>query len=369
MVNVQPGTEPEAPPPNDADEAPMPPMHRGPHAPAARPLRPEPGPARGGDAAAGPGARHRRRGLGQDPRAHAPARVPRRRARRVAVRDPRDHVHQQGRGRDEGARRRARRSGRAPHVGVDVPLRVLAHPAARGERCSATGRASRSTTRPTRSGFTDWVRRDLNLDPKRFPARQPARRDQRAEERAGAARGVRRDGGRARPSAGSPRCTPSTSAACSKRRPSTSTTCSCSPCACSASTPKRSSAGASASATCSSTSSRTRTLAQWELVRLLTEEHRNVMVVGDEDQCLVAGTQITMGDGHHEADRAGRRRRRGAVVLRQRRLPPGPRAARARVARVRRRRDHARERPRARDHRRPHALRRLRRRAARRSCT
>ena len=28
-------------------------------------------------------------------------------------------------------------------------------------------------------------------------------------------------------------------------------------------------------------------VAQWELVRMLTEEHRNVMVVGDQDQCLV----------------------------------------------------------------------------------
>ena len=38
-------------------------------------------------------------------------------------------------------------------------------------------------------------------------------------------------------------------------------------------------------------------VAQWELVRMLTEEHRNVMVVGDQDQCLVEGTRVTMGDG------------------------------------------------------------------------
>jgi DNA helicase-2/ATP-dependent DNA helicase PcrA len=38
-------------------------------------------------------------------------------------------------------------------------------------------------------------------------------------------------------------------------------------------------------------------LAQWELVRLLAEEHRSVMAVGDADQCLVAGTRITMADG------------------------------------------------------------------------
>ena len=36
--------------------------------------------------------------------------------------------------------------------------------------------------------------------------------------------------------------------------------------------------------------------AQWELVRLLSSEHRSVMVVGDLDQCLVAGTQVTMAD-------------------------------------------------------------------------
>ncbi len=38
-------------------------------------------------------------------------------------------------------------------------------------------------------------------------------------------------------------------------------------------------------------------MAQWELVRLLSEEHRNVMVVGDHDQCLVEGTPVTMADG------------------------------------------------------------------------
>src|SRR3954471_9379273 len=37
-------------------------------------------------------------------------------------------------------------------------------------------------------------------------------------------------------------------------------------------------------------------LAQWELVRMLSEEHRSVMAVGDADQCLVAGTPVTMAD-------------------------------------------------------------------------
>ena len=36
--------------------------------------------------------------------------------------------------------------------------------------------------------------------------------------------------------------------------------------------------------------------AQWELVRLLSSEHRSVMVVGDLDQCLVGATRVTMAD-------------------------------------------------------------------------
>src|SRR5437588_3346157 len=37
--------------------------------------------------------------------------------------------------------------------------------------------------------------------------------------------------------------------------------------------------------------------AQYELLKLLTSEHKNLMAVGDPDQCLVAGTRITMADG------------------------------------------------------------------------
>jgi DNA helicase II / ATP-dependent DNA helicase PcrA len=42
-------------------------------------------------------------------------------------------------------------------------------------------------------------------------------------------------------------------------------------------------------------------LAQWELVQLLSQEHRSVMAVGDTDQCLPAGTKIEMGDGSVKA--------------------------------------------------------------------
>ena len=38
-------------------------------------------------------------------------------------------------------------------------------------------------------------------------------------------------------------------------------------------------------------------LAQWELVRMLSEEHRSVMAVGDADQCLPPGTMVATPDG------------------------------------------------------------------------
>src|ERR671931_1141663 len=37
--------------------------------------------------------------------------------------------------------------------------------------------------------------------------------------------------------------------------------------------------------------------AQYRWLQLLSSEHRNLTVVGDDDQCLVAGTPITMADG------------------------------------------------------------------------
>jgi superfamily I DNA/RNA helicase len=41
--------------------------------------------------------------------------------------------------------------------------------------------------------------------------------------------------------------------------------------------------------------------AQYRLLQLLAGEHRNLAVVGDEDQCLVEGTPVTMGDGSTKA--------------------------------------------------------------------
>ena len=37
--------------------------------------------------------------------------------------------------------------------------------------------------------------------------------------------------------------------------------------------------------------------AQYRMLQLLTEEHRNLTVVGDDFQCLAEGTEVTMGDG------------------------------------------------------------------------
>jgi DNA helicase-2/ATP-dependent DNA helicase PcrA len=41
--------------------------------------------------------------------------------------------------------------------------------------------------------------------------------------------------------------------------------------------------------------------AQYRWLQLLTEEHRNLCVVGDDDQCLVGGTPVTMADGSTKA--------------------------------------------------------------------
>ena len=117
----------------------------------ARPARgAQPGAARGRHPRRRAAADRRRRRVGQDPGAHPPHRPPHPQRGRVAVRDPGHHVHQQGRRRDEAAGGRARRAGRPEDVGVDVPLGLRAHPAARRARRSASRRRSRSTTRPTR---------------------------------------------------------------------------------------------------------------------------------------------------------------------------------------------------------------------------
>ena len=100
--------------------------------------------------------------------------------------------------------------------------------------------------------------------------------------------------------------------------------------------------------------------AQYRLLQLLAGEHRNLAVVGDDDQCLVEGTPVTMGDG---STSRSRRSRAGDEVLSC--YGSGDfRPARVTAAfrsRARRRgvRDHDRGGPRDRQHAGAHALRRL----------
>ena len=171
--------------------------------------------------------------------------------------------------------------------------------------------------------LTDYVRRDLDLDPKRFPPRRLHARDLGAEERARLT--ARRRSDRAVHPARAPRRRglPRVPAPAARgvgrrlRRPARAR-----PCGCSASTPTCSRAGAHRFQHVLVDEFQDTNVAQWELVRLLTEEHRNVMVVGDTDQCLVEGTHDHDGRRLTPPDRARARRRRGALVLRQRRLPP-----------------------------------------------
>ena len=75
-------------------------------------------PARGRAAHGGARAHRRRRGLRQDPRAHAPDRAPDPRGGRVAREHPGDHLHEQGVAGDGGARRGpAGRRGSPPACG------------------------------------------------------------------------------------------------------------------------------------------------------------------------------------------------------------------------------------------------------------
>ena len=95
---------------------------------ARRPHRAEPRPVRRRHARRGAPAGGGGRRIRQDPGAHPSHRPPDPRPRREPVRHPRDHLHQQGRRRDEVPGGGARRSGGREDVGVDVPLGVRAPP-------------------------------------------------------------------------------------------------------------------------------------------------------------------------------------------------------------------------------------------------
>ena len=74
---------------------------------------------------------------------------------------------------------------------------------------------------------------------------------------------------------------------------------------------------------------------QYRWLQLLTSEHRNLAVVGDDAQCLVAGTPITMGDGSTKPIEAVQAGDEVLSCLRQRRLPARARHGHVRLARAR----------------------------------
>ena len=102
---------------------------------------------------------------------------------------------------------------------------------------------------------------------------------------------------------------------------------------------------------------------QYRWLQLLTSEHRNLAVVGDDAQCLVAGTQITMGDGSTKPIEAVEAGDEVLLGLRQRRLPPGARHRHLHLGALDGRRDHDRVWPRDRQHSGAHPLRGLPRRS------
>ena len=67
--------------------------------------------------------------------------------------------------------------------------------------------------------------------------------------------------------------------------------------------------------------------AQYRLLQLLCGEDGNLTVVGDDSQCVLEGTQITMADGSTKAVEDDLDRRGGVVELWERRLPVCTRSA------------------------------------------
>ena len=158
-----------------------------PHRRAAR--RAQPAPARGRHARRGAAADPRRRGLGQDARAHAPDRVPRAHRAGARERDPRDHVHEQGRAGDARARRAAARPAHARDVGHDVPRRLRADPARR--RRPARLHAPVHDLRPgRRAPAGQALPRRARRRPQALHARRGPPPDLRREEQAARRRGL-----------------------------------------------------------------------------------------------------------------------------------------------------------------------------------
>ena len=139
---------------------------------------------------------------------------------------PRDHLHQQGRRRDEGAGRRARRR---PRAKVDVGVaRSTRRACASCAREAKHARACKSTfsiyDQADSQRLMTLVCRDLDLDPKRYPPRSFSAqvsnlKNELVDHETFAGRGRRRTWRRR-----SPRPTRSTSGGCARPTRSTSTT-------------------------------------------------------------------------------------------------------------------------------------------------
>ena len=185
---------------------------------------PESGAGRGGPAHRGSRADRGRRRVGQDPGAHAPDRVPDPGARREPLRDPRDHVHEQGGPRDGGAGGGAARAAhREGDVDPHVPFGVRADPAARAR----PPRAARELHDLRRRGHRAPAHeRPEGPEPgsQAVPAPGDVRGDRQGEGQRPVGRRVRADGRATSTSRRSRTCTWSTRSASSPPARSTSTT-------------------------------------------------------------------------------------------------------------------------------------------------
>ncbi len=173
-------------------------------------------------------ARRRRRGLRQDPGADPPDRLADLRAQGAPRLDPGDHLHQQGRGRDEAAGRGPGRPAGPDHVGLDVPLRLRPDPAQGDHRARLRGACLQVVVLDLRRGrpeaADDQRRQGARPRPEAVPARLAAALGLRPQERA-ARRGGRRPRRRRTSSRSpTPRRTRSTRSGCGRPTPSTSTT-------------------------------------------------------------------------------------------------------------------------------------------------
>ena len=182
-------------------------------------------PARGRRARRGAAPDPRGGRLRQDPGAHPPDRAPRRHGPGSPRRDPRDHLHEQGRPGDARARRGAGRQPGPRDVGDDLPLGLRAHAARRRRASSATRAASRSTTSRTRCGSSRTASRSSTST--RSASRPRGIRRQISDAKNGLldAEAYRIKVGRPSSSRPRPTSTTSTSSACTRPTRWTSTTC------------------------------------------------------------------------------------------------------------------------------------------------